>query len=115
MIFLVIGWIILLIGLLFLLFPAKEGSRLYGYRSYLAQKSNLHWHYAQKMSSRFFLLCGSCMVVIGSLLKYTGHTNFFLVEILALPWFVAPMFGFIETKLTKFDQKQGDSDEHFND
>lgn len=103
MIFLYCGSIFLMIGLAFLLKPAKMDNLVYGYRSYLSKRSEAHWVYAQKTSRRFFLLFGFVMTAIGIFLNVTQRTNFFVVEMLALPWFIAPMFGCIETKLSKFD------------
>jgi hypothetical protein len=51
------------------------------------------------------------MAAIGFFLDYTHRTNFFIVEMLAIPWFIAPMFGCIETKLKKFDlQHRGEEE-----
>lgn len=116
MIFLVLGIIIFVVGLIFFIFPAKKQHLFYGYRSYLATKNLTNWCYAQKISSRFFLLIGGIMLLIGTALKLTGNTNFFLIEMLIIPWFVVPLFGLIETKLQKFDQKtRGEQHEHIND
>lgn len=57
----------------------------------------------KRQVAAFFLLFGFVMTAIGIFLNVTQRTNFFVVEMLALPWFIAPMFGCIETKLSKFD------------
>ncbi|HPI99859.1 MAG TPA: SdpI family protein [Enterococcus sp.] len=111
MIFLYCGGIFLVIGLAFLLLPAKMDNLVYGYRSYLSKQSQAHWAYAQKLSARFFLFVGFIMTAIGFFLNYTHRTNFFIVEIVAIPWFIALTFGCIETKLKKFDlQHRGEEE-----
>lgn len=116
MIFLVVGTIFLVVGLAFFIVPSKKENLIYGYRTYLSRQSEDHWRYAQKMSALFFLLFGAGMAIIGGVLKYTDNTNFFLVELLLIPWFVAPMFGCIEMKLKKFDQNyRGERNEYLND
>lgn len=116
MIFLYLGSILLVIGGAFFIFPAKSDNLVYGYRTPLSKESEENWNYAQKISSRFLLLFGVVMTIIGFLLKSTGNTNFFIIEMLAVPWFIAPMFGLIETKLKQFDkERRGENDEYFND
>jgi len=116
MIFLVVGVITTGIGLTFFLFPSQKENFIYGYRTYLSKQSESHWRYAQRTSALFFLLFGSFMVFIGTILKLTDNTHFFLAELLLVPWFIAPMFGCIETKLKKFDQNyRGERNEYLND
>lgn len=109
MIFLYIGILLLIIGLLFRLFPAKRINRLYGYHSFYAEKSSAHWQYAQKISGTMFLLMGCLMTGIGWFLKATDHTNFFLLEMLLLVFPIIPIFTVTESKLKQFDQQ---SEEH---
>ena len=45
------------------------------------------------------------MTLIGILLKWQGWTNFFLLEMIAIPWFIVPIFGLIEEKLQQFDEQ----------
>lgn len=116
MIFLVIGSIFFLIGFVFLILPSKKINFIYGYRSYLAKQNERNWQYAQKISTRYFLLFGGVMALIGLLLKWQGWTNFFLLEMIAIPWFIVPIFGLIEEKLQRFDeQHRGEDDEYSND
>ena len=56
------------------------------------------------------------MTLIGILLKWQGWTNFFLLEMIAIPWFIVPIFGLIEEKLQQFDeQHRGEDNEYSND
>ena len=116
MIFLVFGAIFFLIGFVFLILPSKKINFIYGYRSYLAKQNERNWQYAQKICTRYFLLFGGVMTLIGILLKWQGWTNFFLLEMIAIPWFIVPIFGLIEEKLQQFDeQHRGEDNEYSND
>ncbi|WP_165004619.1 MULTISPECIES: SdpI family protein [unclassified Enterococcus] len=116
MIFLTIGILLLLIGLLFLVFPSKGNLPFYGYRSPLAAKSDAHWRLAQRTSGLYFLLMGALMALIGYWLRMTEHTNYFLIEMLLLVFPIMPIFILTERKLQKFDRETGGhDDEYFND
>jgi uncharacterized membrane protein len=116
MIFLVIGAIFFLIGVVFLILPSKKINFIYGYRSYLAKQNERNWRYAQKISRRYFLLFGGVMTLIGVLLKWQGWTNYFLLEMIVIPWFIVPIFGLIEENLKKFDDKhRSETNEYLND
>ncbi|MBO0481784.1 SdpI family protein [Candidatus Enterococcus courvalinii] len=116
MIFLVVGVALTTIGIFFRLFPSKGNLPFYGYHSPLAAKTDEHWQLAQKVSGNYFIIFGLIMAVIGYLLKVTGNTNYFLIELLVLVFPIMPIFILTEKKLQKFDQKSGGDDyEHFND
>jgi len=56
------------------------------------------------------------MAVIGFVLKWQEWTNFFLVEMIAIPWFIVPIFGLIEENLQRFDKEhRGEENEYIND
>ncbi len=116
MIFLVVGVALTTIGIFFRLFPSKGNLPLYGYHSPLAAKTDELWQLAQKVSGKYFIIFGLIMAAIGYLLKVTGNTNYFLIEMLVLVFPIMPIFILTEKKLQKFDQKSGGDDyEHFND
>ncbi|KAF1299998.1 MULTISPECIES: SdpI family protein [Enterococcus] len=116
MIFLVIGIFLLVIGGLFRIFPAKYDSLLYGYRSYYARMNQTNWQFAQKISGRHFLLFGGLMTAIGLLLKMTGYTNFFIIEMLLIPIPIVLAFGLTEDKLREFDKNnRGEENEYLDD
>ncbi|MGM0124661.1 hypothetical protein IGI37_002055 [Enterococcus sp. AZ194] len=118
MIFLYVGSFLFVLGLLFKLIPAKRHYRMYGYRSVLAEKSDAHFRYAQKVGSWNFLIFGGMMALIGWGLKTTEQTNFFLIEMLVLVFPILPIFILTEKKLEKFDKKFGqesEANEHLND
>lgn len=116
MVFLIVGMIFLVIGMIFCVFPSKKVNLIYGYRSYLSKQNQKNWQFGQKMCRRYFVLFGGSMTAIGLLLKWNGWTNYFLVEMILIPWFVVPIFGLIEENLKRFDDKQrGEDDEYIND
>ncbi|MBO0460856.1 MULTISPECIES: SdpI family protein [Enterococcus] len=116
MIFLTVGAFLTLIGLLFLILPSKGNLPLYGYHSERAAKSDAHWQIAQRTSGKYFFLFGLLMTLIGYWLKATGHTNFFIIEMLVLVFPIMPIFILTEKKLQTYDlENGGDEHEHFND
>ena len=84
MIFFSIGILFLIIGSLFRILPSKGNLPFYGYHSPLAAKTDAHWRLAQKTSGNWFFLMGLLMALIGYYLKTSGHTNYFLIEMLLL-------------------------------
>lgn len=58
------GIIVVLVGIMFLLFPPKKINRLYGYRTKASMKSQEAWDVAQKCSAKMMLVFGTlCLVV----------------------------------------------------
>ncbi|BDP81046.1 hypothetical protein EfmAA290_17220 [Enterococcus faecium] len=56
------------------------------------------------------------MALIGYYLKTSGHTNYFLIEMLLLVFPIMPIFIMTEKKLQKYDLETGGNDnEYFND
>lgn len=116
MIFLTVGLFLTLIGLLFLILPSKGNLPFYGYHSERATRSDEHWRIAQRTSGKYFLIFGLLMTLIGYGLKITGHTNFFIIEMLLLVFPILPIFILTEKKLQTYDLiNGGDEHEHFND
>ena len=103
MIFFSIGILFLIIGSLFRILPSKGNLPFYGYHSPLAAKTDAHWRLAQK-------------TLIGYYLKTSGHTNYFLIEMLLLVFPIMPIFIMTEKKLQRYDLETGGNDnEYFND
>ncbi len=116
MIVLYVGIFFFIIGLAFFLFPPKGENLVYGYRTERAQVSAESWVYAQRVARNYFLLVGGILTVIGLWLKMSGHTNFFLIELLGIPWVIAPMIARIEQKLDRYNRSlRGDENEHIDD
>ena len=116
MIFFSIGILFLIIGSLFRILPSKGTLPFYGYHSPLAAKTDAHWRLAQKTSGNWFFLMGLLMTLIGYYLKISGHTNYFLIEMLLLVFPIMPIFIMTEKKLQRYDlETGGDDNEYFND
>lgn len=106
MIFYTVGWLLFVIGIVFTLFPSKKINRLYGYRSYRAEKDIDSWKYAQKISSRMLLLMGFIGIAVGFLLKKMGWTHFFLIEMILIVFLIVPVFTTTEEKLTAYQNSE---------
>ncbi|EOT36436.1 SdpI family protein [Enterococcus durans] len=116
MIFFTVGIGLSFIGMLFLLVPFKGNIPFYGYHSPRAVQSEEHFRLAQKTSGKYFLLFGLLMALIGYWLKITGHTNFFIIEMLVLVFPIMPIFILTEKRLQKMDDELGrNKDEYFDD
>ncbi|OJG78123.1 hypothetical protein RV14_GL001224 [Enterococcus ratti] len=103
-------------GSLFILVPSKGNLPFYGYHSPRAAHSKRHWRLAQKTSGKYFLIFGLLMTLIGYLLKQTGLTNYFIIEMLMLIFPIMPIFILTEKKLQHLDDEMGgNKDEYFND
>ncbi|MET1140768.1 SdpI family protein [Enterococcus hirae] len=116
MIFLVVGVFLTILGCLFLFIPSKGNLPFYGYHSPRATKSDVHWRLAQKTSGKYFFIFGLLMALIGYLLKLTGQTNYFIIEMLVLVFPIMPIFILTEKKLQELDDSiGGNKNEYFND
>ena len=107
MIFLVVGVFLTILGCLFLFIPSKGNLTFYGYHSPRATKSDVHWRLAQKTSGKYFFIFGLLMALIGYLLKLTGQTNYFIIEMLVLVFPIMPIFILTEKKLQELDDSIG--------
>lgn len=81
-------------------------NRLYGYRSFLAEKNDDMWCYAQKISGNMSLLMGSIGIGIGLVLKMMHWINYFMIELLLIAFLIIPIFIVTEKKLEQFEQHQ---------
>lgn len=116
MLFFTVGIGLSFIGMLFLVIPSKGNIPFYGYHSPRAVQSEEHFRLAQKTSGKYFLIFGLLMVLIGYLLKITGHTRFFIIEMLVLVFPIMPIFILTEKRLQKIDDELGRyNDEYFDD
>lgn len=115
MIFLTVGSVLFAIGCAFTFLPSKGNNPIYGYNTYRARKSDEAWQYGQKVSGRFLMLYGGISLVIGGLLKATGHTNFVIIEMLLITVPIVAVFASTEERLQKFNHDRGDDDEHIDD
>lgn len=121
MIYYSVGWIMTIIGILYVVLPSKKRHFKYGYRTSRARLSDATYRYAQKYAAKVFLIIGLITLAIGYILKLSGLTNFFIIELVTI--FIPIMIAFyqIEKKLQIFNdqlddnEKGEDDDETFND
>lgn len=89
MIFAGIGAVLMAIGLLWLISPAKKPNRLYGYLSYLAQVNQASFKKAQRWSSLYLILSGGLALVLGLIIHYLLHWDRFFIIWLLTGWIFA--------------------------
>lgn len=102
----ILGAIFLLAGTLMLIFSPKKINYLYGYRTKKSMKNTENWNFAQKLSSKLFLICGIILLLTGIIgdvfsldvgfLKIIGTSEAVLLTIL--------LFIKTESDLTKFEK-----------
>ena len=67
MIFYFVGMVLTVIGFVYLVFPSKQRSNKYGYRTQRAKTSDKTYAYAQKEAAKAFLMIGLNSQIITSL------------------------------------------------
>lgn len=102
MIYIVCGCLIMVVGLIWLISPAKKPNRLYGYLSYLAQVNQASFKFAQKRASCYCLLFGLIQVVIGLVIHMLNADRFFIIWLLTLFIFIISPIIWTEKSLKKF-------------
>ncbi len=102
MIYILSGSIILVVGLLFLIAPAKKPSQIYGYLSYLAQINPDSFKYAQKISRNTAIITGLIQIGLGTLIHQFKLDNLLFLWLVTVPVFILPFFMVTELKLKKF-------------
>lgn len=96
MLYIACGIILFMIGLIWLISPAKKPNNLYGYVSYLAIVSEEGFKFAQKSAAKYFMLYGSIQFGLGliiHLLKWDGCIVLWL-----LTFYLFIIFPFISTE-----------------
>ena len=77
MIYIACGSVMMVIGIIWLISPAKKPNRIYGYLSYLAQVNQESFKFAQKRASLYCILFGLIQVVIGLIIHFLNWDRFF--------------------------------------
>jgi len=102
MILLFAGAIQIVIGLSFLIFPARKPSTLYGYTSYLAGVNEQAFHLAQKWARQTLLLTGLILVLAGWAIRALHWDNFFVLWLFIAVLSFLPVFVQTESRLKKY-------------
>ena len=102
MIYVACGLIMMVIGILWLISPAKRPNRIYGYLSYLAQVNKESFKFAQRMASLYCILFGLIQVVIGLIIHFLNWDRYFLIWLLTFYLFILLPIVYTEKSLKKF-------------
>lgn len=102
-IFLIIGCLLVLIGVLYAFIPSNSRISKYGYRTPRAKMSEETYKYAQKIASKTFLFVGVVMSVLGIMFIVSGLSKWFVLEIILLIIPIVGMVYSIELKLQTFN------------
>ena len=88
MIYIACGAIMLVIGLLWLISPAKRQIPFYGYHSYLAQVNKNSFKFAQKRASLNFIAFGLIQLLLGIGIHLFKWDRYFLLWLLTFYLFI---------------------------
>lgn len=88
MIYVACGSVMMVIGILWLISPAKKPNRIYGYLSYLAQVNKDSFKFAQKRASLYLLLFGFIQVLLGVCIHLLNWDHYFLIWLLTFYIFI---------------------------
>ncbi|WEV40534.1 hypothetical protein OZX56_05575 [Lactobacillus sp. ESL0684] len=106
MIYIACGLLILGVGLLWLIAPAKQANPLYGYSSYLAQVNQASFQFAQKRASQFCIIFGLLQLGIGVVIHLLQWDRYFLLWLLTFYFFILFPIVATEKSLKAFLQKR---------
>ena len=108
MIYVACGSVMMVIGILWLISPAKKPNRIYGYLSYLAQVNKDSFKFAQKRASLYLLLFGFIQVLLGVCIHLLNWDHYFLIWLLTFYIFILLPIVWTEKSLKSFLQKRGE-------
>lgn len=107
MIYIACGAVMIALGIIWLISPAKKPNRIYGYLSYLAQVNQESFKYAQRVASYWLLLFGAIQVILGLIIHFLNWDRYFLIWLLTFYLFILFPIIWTEKSLKKFLQKRG--------
>ncbi|ERL66374.1 hypothetical protein [Schleiferilactobacillus shenzhenensis] len=102
MVFIYVGAIILVIGLKYLVWPAKRTDAMVAYKSYLASTNAAAYAYAQQQARNAHLAIGGGTVLLGIFIHWLHWDNFFIIWLFLSVLITVSIFAYVETKLKKF-------------
>ena len=102
MIYVACGLIMMVIGILWLISPAKRPNRIYGYLSYLAQVNKESFKFAQRRASLYCILFGLIQVVIGLIIHFLNWDRYFLIWLLTFYLFILLPIVYTKKRKKKF-------------
>ncbi|MFD1430560.1 MULTISPECIES: SdpI family protein [Lacticaseibacillus] len=102
MIFMIAGAVQFVIGVLFLIAPAKKPSSFYGYVSYLARVTDEGFVLAQKWARNALLVTGTLEIAAGAAIRALHWEGFFIIWLILAVLLFLPMFTYTESKLKQY-------------
>lgn len=108
MIYVACGSVMMVIGILWLISPAKKPNRIYGYLSYLAQVNKDSFKFTQKRASLYLLLFGFIQVLLGVCIHLLNWDHYFLIWLLTFYIFILLPIVWTEKSLKSFLQNRGE-------
>jgi len=92
---------ILVIGVIFKLFPPRKINGFYGYRTWTSMKNIKSWNYAQKIGAYSFIIVGLVDFILGIIFMLFNNKNYTIEMTIFLLSFVI-MFVVDEIKIKKY-------------
>lgn len=102
MIYIACGAVLMAMGVLWIISPAKRPNRLYGYISYLAQVNQTSFKFAQRRSGLYFILFGAIQFALGLIIHAVHLDNLFILWLLTFYFFILFPIIFTEKNLKSF-------------
>ncbi len=106
MIYIACGCLLLCLGLIWLISPAKNPNRIYGYLSYLAQVNKASFAFAQKRASYYFIVVGLTQFLLGLGIHLLNWDRYFLIWLLTFYLFILLPIMWTEKSLKAFLHKR---------
>ena len=99
-----IGFLLVMIGVIFKEFPPKKINSIYGYRTNKSMINQKTWDYSQKVGAMSFIYTGLLIGLIGSVLMLFNMENT-LIEVLIFIVLMVLMLVFDEKIIKKYIDK----------
>jgi uncharacterized membrane protein len=101
------GIVILIIAILFKIFPPKKANWIYGYRTSSAMKNQETWNEANKYSANLLLLSGFVTLIAGIMCYYYPNKNSINLVATSFVVMVIITISMTEIHLKKTFNKEG--------
>lgn len=101
-IYIACGAVMMVIGIIWLISPAKKPNRIYGYLSYLAQVNKDSFKFAQKRASYSLIAVGVLQMILGVIIYLLNWDRFFLIWLLTFYLFILIPIVYTEKSLKQF-------------
>jgi len=98
-----LGFLFLIIGLVFRFFPPRKINSFYGYRTSQSMQNQHKWDVAQKLSAKYLLVLASILILAAFILHsiHVAFSSSMYVQIALMLFGIVFMLVDIENKLKK--------------